>query len=75
MRETSVTEVDQSAVSDDEDDDKSDSKKFTLSVLSQKPEKQTTTFLNFTSQEEKVIPLPWHIGIFLCAIPPPPICI
>ncbi|XP_071491211.1 pleckstrin homology domain-containing family H member 2-like [Diadema antillarum] len=53
MREASVAEVDQSAVSDDEGDDRSEPTKFTLSIISKKPEKQSTTFLNFTSQEEK----------------------
>ena len=54
MREASVAEVDQSAVSDDEGDEKTEPTKFTLSIVSRKPDKQSTTFLNYSSQEEKV---------------------
>nr|XP_054759548.1 pleckstrin homology domain-containing family H member 1-like [Lytechinus pictus] len=53
MREASVSEVDQSAVSDDEGDEKTEPIKFTLSIISRKPDKQSTTFLNYSSQEEK----------------------
>ncbi|XP_041469682.1 pleckstrin homology domain-containing family H member 1-like isoform X2 [Lytechinus variegatus] len=53
MREASVSEVDQSAVSDDEGDEKTEPTKFTLSIISRKPDKQSTTFLNYSSQEEK----------------------